>query len=292
MGIIRNPRPQIKAELCRKKTIEFEFEENRKPNIEEMVRIEKESEEEAKTMNLNQVCLKFDALMYNDQLQRWERVCEPTYSNVINDTKSAKTGQLKICRMSKDVSFASGGDEIFIFVEKVCKDNIKVRFFEGDEDDRTWVADGIFDETDVHHQFGIVLKTPKYKDETILAPVQVFIELYRPSDGCVSNPLPFKYKPNPRSDNTRKRARRDSADIPTVVHERSMEIDNKNVEATQNSTGSDASLFGGQFSENKSSVNEDQQLALEASIIFADFGDINDMLKIEGNFLKYQTDLF
>jgi Rel/ankyrin family protein len=274
MGIIRNPRPKIKAELRRKKIIELEFETNRKPTVEEMSRIEKESEEEAKAMNLNQVCLKFDAIRYNEQFQKWERICEPIYSNVVNDTKSAKTGQLKICRMSTTASVCSGGDEIFLFVEKVCKDNIKVRFFEGEEDDRIWVADGIFDETDVHHQFGIVLKTPKYKDESIQEPINVWIELYRPSDGCVSNPLPFKYKPNAQPGSKRKRNRRDSTEIPTVVasHERSLTEKNSNSSGSIGETGNNESLFGGQFFDNKSNINEDQ-LALE--VIFAGIGDLS-----------------
>lgn len=46
-----------------------------------------------------------------------------------------------------------------------------MRFFEtkdGDADSEIqWAADGRFTPTDVHHQFGIVLKTPPYKDQFI-----------------------------------------------------------------------------------------------------------------------------
>lgn len=121
LGIIRTARKFIKDELLVKKQNELEFQTGRPVTRQELVAIQKECTEEAKTMNLNQVCLKYQALAINPQNGRWEEICKPIYSSTINDLKSAKTGLLKICRMSKDVSFASGGDEVFLFVEKVCK---------------------------------------------------------------------------------------------------------------------------------------------------------------------------
>ena len=35
--------------------------------------------------------------------------------------ESALTGELKICRLSTTVSGVDGGEEVFMFVEKVCK---------------------------------------------------------------------------------------------------------------------------------------------------------------------------
>lgn len=76
-------------------------------------------------------------------------------------------------------------------------DNIKVRFFEKNENsDIIWEDYGKFSEnSDVHHQFGIVLKTPPYKDKFIQNPVKVQIQLIRPSDNCCSEPLDFRYVP-------------------------------------------------------------------------------------------------
>jgi hypothetical protein len=46
-----------------------------------------------------------------------------------------------------------------------------VRFFEtadGEPDgEEKWCGEGRFSPSDVHHQFGIVLKTPPYKDKYI-----------------------------------------------------------------------------------------------------------------------------
>lgn len=50
----------------------------------------------------------------------------------------------------------------------VCIENIKVRFFELNEDDEViWEDFGKFSEADVHHQYAIALKTPPYKDLNI-----------------------------------------------------------------------------------------------------------------------------
>ena len=72
-------------------------------------------------MNLNQVCLCFQAYYRNEADNRWEKICEPVYSNTINNMKSALTGELRITRMSSMASLAAGGEEIYLFVEKVCK---------------------------------------------------------------------------------------------------------------------------------------------------------------------------
>ena len=53
----------------------------------------------------------------------------------------------------------TGGDEIFIFIERVKKGDIQVRFFQLDEhEERTWQADAHFTEGDVHHQYAIAFK--------------------------------------------------------------------------------------------------------------------------------------
>lgn len=44
-------------------------------------------------------------------------------------------------------------------------ENIRVRFCETDEPEHDlWEGWGHFTEADVHHQYGIALRTPKYKD--------------------------------------------------------------------------------------------------------------------------------
>lgn len=124
-------------------------------------------------------------------------LAHPVYSNPINNRKSAQTGELRIVRLSKPTGGVMGNDELILLVEKVSKKNIKVRFFEEDEDGETvWEAYAKFRESDVHHQYAIVCQTPAYKDKDVDREVGVSIELIRPSDDERSYPpLPFRYKP-------------------------------------------------------------------------------------------------
>lgn len=101
--------------------------------------------------------------------------------------------------MSVHSSKASGGQEVFLFVEKVDKTSIKVRFF----DDHGWTADA--KKELVHHQVGIIINTPPYKNLHIEKAVDVFIQLYRTTDGCVSEPHRFTYYPVENHVHTKKR---------------------------------------------------------------------------------------
>jgi len=58
-----------------------------------------------------------------------------------------------------------------IYLKTNCVETIKVRFFETDNGDADgeiiWDSCGKFSPSDVHHQFGIVFKTPPYKNANI-----------------------------------------------------------------------------------------------------------------------------
>ena len=48
---------------------------------------------------------------------------------------------------------------MIILIERVKKNDIRVRFFQPDKSEkRVWEADANFNETDVHHQLAIVLR--------------------------------------------------------------------------------------------------------------------------------------
>lgn len=86
------------------------------------------------------------------------------------------------------------------------------RFFELNEDEeKVWEEMADFQEQDVHHQYAIAFKTPRwvllllqltsvlrYRDVDITADRGVYFELYRPSDGAVSEPKAFRYKQSSR----------------------------------------------------------------------------------------------
>ena len=98
-------------------------------------------------------------------------------------------------------------------------DDIKIRFFEFDNSGHNnWEAEGIFSESDVHHQYGIVFKTPPYRLATIQKDVEVRVQLYRPSDGETSEEKLFYYKPNLQAGSKRPRTDHDFH-LPTVLND-------------------------------------------------------------------------
>ncbi|XP_006122239.1 proto-oncogene c-Rel isoform X1 [Pelodiscus sinensis] len=131
----------------------------------------------------------------------------PVVSNPIYDNRAPNTAELRICRVNKNCGSVKGGDEIFLLCDKVQKDDIEVRFVLND-----WEAKGSFSQADVHRQVAIVFKTPPfYKD--ITEPVTVKMQLRRPSDQEVSEPMDFRYLPDEKDPygNKAKRQRQVSA---------------------------------------------------------------------------------
>ncbi|XP_012216675.1 nuclear factor NF-kappa-B p110 subunit isoform X2 [Linepithema humile] len=209
MGIIHTARKFVKDEIIRK--LRFKALEKRKhvnPNailsVRDEAQIKFDAEVYQKSMNLNSVTLCFQGFIKDGNILK--PITNPVYSNPINNLKSALTGELKICRIDKYTSSCEGGEEVFMLVEKVSKKNLRIKFFELNDDNvEIWSDYGRFSELDVHHQFAVVFRTPPYKDLTITSPKEVFIRLERPSDLDSSDALQFTYKPSDRI--SRKRTR-------------------------------------------------------------------------------------
>ncbi|NXU69670.1 REL protein, partial [Horornis vulcanius] len=100
------------------------------------------------------------------------------------------TAELRICRVNKNCGSVKGGDEIFLLCDKVQKDDIEVRFVLDN-----WEAKGSFSQADVHRQVAIVFRTPPFLRD-ITEPVTVKMQLRRPSDQEVSEPMDFRYLPD------------------------------------------------------------------------------------------------
>ncbi|XP_076162252.1 nuclear factor NF-kappa-B family member relish isoform X2 [Ptiloglossa arizonensis] len=200
MGIIHTAKKHVRDELIRKMRMEaLETKKwdniNATLNVREEAQIKADAEYFQKCVNLNSVALCFRAFIL-DEHDIMRPITEPVYSHTINNLKSALTGELKICRIDKYTSSVEGGEEVFILVEKVGKKNIKIKFFELNDDDcEIWSAYGRFSELDVHHQYAIVFRTPPYRNLNITSPIEVFIQLERPSDADCSEPIKFTYKP-------------------------------------------------------------------------------------------------
>ncbi|XP_054584457.1 proto-oncogene c-Rel isoform X2 [Eptesicus fuscus] len=139
--------------------------------------------------DLNVVRLCFQVFLY-DEHGNLTTTLPPVVSNPIYDNRAPNTAELRICRVNKNCGSVRGGDEIFLLCDKVQKDDIEVRFALND-----WEAKGIFSQADVHRQVAIVFKTPPYC-KVITEPVTVKMQLRRPSDQEVSEPMDFRYLPD------------------------------------------------------------------------------------------------
>lgn len=162
---------------------------------EDRQRIKAKALSEAKSIDLSVVRLMFIAYL-PDSNGAFTLMLKPVISDAIFDSKSPNAATLKICRMDRTNGSASGMDEVYLLCDKVQKDDIQVRFYEEDQyGDEAWDAYGDFSPTDVHRQFAIVFRTPRYKDVNIKDPVTVQVQLRRRSDGEVSESRQFTYMP-------------------------------------------------------------------------------------------------
>ncbi|XP_030046614.1 nuclear factor NF-kappa-B p105 subunit [Microcaecilia unicolor] len=150
--------------------------------------------QQTKDMDLSVVRLMFTAFL-PDSNGSFTRKLEPVISDPIYDSKAPNASNLKIVRMDRTAGCVTGGEEIYLLCDKVQKDDIQIRFYEEDENGGFWEGFGDFSPTDVHRQFAIVFKTPKYRDINIVKPAAVFVQLRRKSDLETSEPKPFLYYP-------------------------------------------------------------------------------------------------
>lgn len=125
------------------------------------------------------------------------------------------------------------------------------------DDKLVWEDFGEFNESDVHHQYGIVLKTPSYTGRTSEASIVVQVQLYRPGDGCTSEPIEFRYKSLTKAGT--KRSRNDSKDyIPTVVGSHELSTQSPSPFVGPRQSQSNFQSFG---SKSNSSQNYDSEIS-------------------------------
>ncbi|XP_061693600.1 proto-oncogene c-Rel isoform X2 [Syngnathoides biaculeatus] len=154
-------------------------------------------------LNVVRLCIQ---VFLQDETSHYTRVLNTVVSNPIYDNRAPNTAELRICRVNSNSGSVKGGDEIFLLCDKVQKDDIEVRFFSSNG----WEAKGSFSQADVHRQVAIVFKTPPFYNTSITESVTVHMQLRRPSDLEVSEPLDFRYLPHdkdPYGYNKKKRSR-------------------------------------------------------------------------------------
>merc|ERR1711874_194454 len=116
-------------------------------------------------------------------------ILDPVCSKPIFDAKAKK--ELQIMDMSDNTAPADGGKKVIILCEKVSKEDIKVRFY----DYNGWEEWADFGATDVHKQYAISFKVPRYQNINIVSPVKVCVELVKPSDDTRSEEEEFFFPP-------------------------------------------------------------------------------------------------
>lgn len=181
--------PQLGIQCAKKKDVEDALKLRREINVDPY---QTGFDHASSNIDLNVVRLCFQVFL-PDSSGKVTRVVPPVASVPIHDKKALN--DLIICRVDRSSGKAKGGDEVFLLCEKVGKDDIKVRFYEEENGEVMWEGFGDFGQGDVHRQYAIVFKTPKYKEEFISRPVIVNMQLYRPSDSEGSEPIQFTYMP-------------------------------------------------------------------------------------------------
>merc|ERR1719420_1621318 len=110
------------------------------------------------SIDLNAVRLCFQAFLESPSHPgKYNVVLPPVSSNTIYDAKAKK--ELQMMDISDVSSPLEGGKKIIILCEKVTREDIKVRFY----DSHGWEALGEFNPSEVHKQYAISMKTPRYK---------------------------------------------------------------------------------------------------------------------------------
>ncbi|XP_030382981.1 embryonic polarity protein dorsal isoform X1 [Scaptodrosophila lebanonensis] len=117
---------------------------------------------------------------------------------VVSSPIIGKSKEPLIARLCSCAAKVTGGDEIIMLCENINKNDIRVRFFETNEqNDVIWEADAEFQKTDIYKQMAIAFRTPRYRDPDVTHSVFVYLQLVRPTDMATSDPVAFEYYPNP-----------------------------------------------------------------------------------------------
>ncbi|XP_006619741.1 embryonic polarity protein dorsal-like isoform X2 [Apis dorsata] len=145
------------------------------------------------SIDLNAVRLCFQVFLEGSQKRKFNVPLQPVVSDPIFDKKAMS--DLVICKLSHSNASVAGGMEMILLCEKVAKEDIQVRFFEEKDGQVLWEGFGDFQPVHVHKQTAIAFRTPTYRMQQVEQPVQVYIQLKRPSDGATSEPFPFLMLP-------------------------------------------------------------------------------------------------
>lgn len=162
----------------------------------EREKLEKEAEDLKKNIDMTACRFCFQAFLPGPN-GKFTKMLPPVYSEPIYDSKTREGCDLKIQRIDKSASSCEGNKEIWMIAKKIYPDQTQIIFSEKNGNgDIIWEEEASFNKTDVYNSC-VIFKTPPYRNQNITQPVTVNISLKRKSDGSVSDPFQFTYKPKP-----------------------------------------------------------------------------------------------
>lgn len=147
---------------------------------------------QAGSIDLNVVRLCFQVFLKGPN-NIFSEPLSPVVSESIYDKKARS--DLNIMKLSHFSAPVVGGTEVILLCDKVARDDIQVWFYEERDGRIIWEMQAEFQPNDVHKQAAIAFRTPRYCNESIQQPVQVWVELRRPSDIGRGEPRPFQFLP-------------------------------------------------------------------------------------------------
>ncbi|XP_046473590.1 embryonic polarity protein dorsal-like [Neodiprion pinetum] len=113
---------------------------------------------------------------------------QPVVSDPIYNKKALS--KLVIVDLSSNYCNVEGGKQIILLCDKVPKEDVQVRFF---EKQTGWKCQATI--KNIHRQVAISFTAPPYHNFDVNDSVPVFVELFRPSNGDISNAFPFVFHP-------------------------------------------------------------------------------------------------
>lgn len=163
--------------------------------------------DQAASIDLNAVRLCFQVFLEGSQPGKFTIPLHPVVSDIIYDRKAMS--DLTITKLSHTCAPMSGGLEMILLCDKVAKDDIEVWFEEEREGQTVWKERAELLPNGVHKQVAICFRTPRYREPLAAdLPVDVHLQLRRPSDGALSEPRAFTLHPNERDPEAIERKKR------------------------------------------------------------------------------------
>ncbi|XP_014237643.1 embryonic polarity protein dorsal-like [Trichogramma pretiosum] len=157
---------------------------------------------ETSKIDLGCVRMCFQVFLKNKVTQKFDVMLDPVISEPILDTSAENDISIQFASHASDSVI--GGTEMCVLCKRLDRDDIKVVFHDAESG---WKCEARLCSPGVWNRCALLFKVPTYCDPGIEEPRQVTVQLRRPSDGAVSQAVPFTYRPVAPRTSGRKRKR-------------------------------------------------------------------------------------